>query len=292
MPGPRPEQLGTTEYPLAVRLILADTQAIFSAGVRKILTPDQGIRIVAQTDSLGQTLAAVSKIPADVLLFESRLSSAPAEAVSEILKRAPLLKIVVLVSEESEQETLDLFRRGVRGIATRSIGPELLVRCMRKVAEGETWLGNRGVNWVMQAFRRQAAQLVAAPPKTRLSEKELIIISGVAHGLRNKDIAREIGTTEQVIKNSLRKIYEKLEISDRLELALYCVHQRLLDKQGGPLPLLAPPAEPRPESPIENVISSAPAENALEVLRPAQSAKTNQPLSPGRPARARKSGSR
>lgn len=282
MPGPRPEQLGTTEYPLPVRLILADTQAIFSAGVRKILTPEQGIRIVAQTGSLGETLAAVSKIPADVLLVESRLSPAPPEAVSEILKRAPLLKIVVLVSEQDEQETVDLLRRGARGIATRSIGPELLLRCMRKVTEGEIWLDHRGVDWVLQAFRKQSAQLMSAPPKMRLSEKELIIISGVAHGMRNKDIAHEIGTTEQVIKNYLRKIYEKLKISDRLELALYCVHQRLLEREGGPLPSL--PADAASDAAAETPGNSSGRTNGFEGVRPT-AAKTGKTPPVSRPLR-------
>lgn len=63
----------------------------------------------------------------------------------------------------------------------------------------------------------------------RLSDKEMLIISGVTQGLKNKDIAREVGTTEQVVKNYLRKIYDKLQVSDRLELALYSMHHRLLD---------------------------------------------------------------
>src|SRR5438094_110534 len=63
------------------------------------------------------------------------------------------------------------------------------------------------------------------------SEKELAIISFVTQGMRNKEIASEVGTTEQVIKNYLRKIYDKLGVSDRLELALYCIHHQLLKNQ-------------------------------------------------------------
>src|SRR5207302_8929635 len=104
-----------------------------------------------------------------------------------------------------------------------------------KVAAGETWLDNKGVNWMLEAYRSQAAQLTSPRPKARLSPKELSIISYVTQGMRNKEIASEVGTTEQVIKNYLRKIYDKLGVSDRLELALYCIHHQLLQNKQIPI---------------------------------------------------------
>jgi DNA-binding NarL/FixJ family response regulator len=221
-----------------IRVILADSQVIFRVGISKILTAEPGISVVAQAENLGQTLAAVSKFPAEVLLFEDGLSPNPPEAVTEVLKRATNLCVIVLAAEMNERDTVDYLRRGVRGIVHRTINPELLVRCVQKVFTGEIWLDNRGINWVLKAFRTQSAQLRAADPKHRLSEKEMLIISGVTQGMRNRDIAQEIGTTEQVVKNYLRKIYDKLGIGDRLELALYTVHQRLLE---------GPRAVPQPE---------------------------------------------
>jgi DNA-binding NarL/FixJ family response regulator len=213
-----------------VRVILADSQAIFRVGISKILAAEPGIRVVAQVETLGQTLHALASVGADVLLMEAALSPTSAEAFSEVLKRAPNLCVVAIVAEVAEADTVEFLRRGVRGIITRAIAPELLVRCVRKVFEGETWLDNRGINWVIKAFRTQAAQLRSTDPRHRLSQKEMLIISGVTQGLRNKDIAQEIGTTEQVVKNYLRKIYDKLGINDRLELALFTVHQRLLER--------------------------------------------------------------
>ncbi len=110
----------------------------------------------------------------------------------------------------------------------RSVSPELLVRCVRKVSAGETWLDNQGVNWIIDAYRSQA-QLGGGKQALRFSEKEMLIISGVTQGLKNKDIAVQVGTTEQVVKNYLRKIYDKLGVADRLELALYSMHRKLLD---------------------------------------------------------------
>src|ERR1017187_4300918 len=224
------------EYSLApetarIRIILADSEAIFRMGMARIFSVESDLDVVAQTDTLTQTLSAVAETPADVILFEAGLSATPAEAVSEVARRAVLLaaKLILVTQPAGEQETVDYLRRGVRGILTRTVSPELLVRCVRKVAAGETWLDKQGVNWVIQAYRSQALQGNAPKQQLRLSEKEMLIISGVTQGLKNKDIAREVGTTEQVVKNYLRKIYDKLQVTDRLELALYSMHHRLMD---------------------------------------------------------------
>lgn len=226
-----------------IRIILADSEAIFRMGMARIFSGESDLDVVAQTDTLLQTLSAVAEMPADVILFEAGLSPTPAEAVSEVARRAvlPATKLILVTQPAGEQETVDYLRRGVRGILTRTVSPELLVRCVRKVAAGETWLDKQGVNWVIQAYRSQALQSSAPKQQLRLSEKEMLIISGVTQGLKNKDIAREVGTTEQVVKNYLRKIYDKLQVTDRLELALYSMHHRLLD---GYIP--RPAREPRP----------------------------------------------
>lgn len=231
-----------------VRLIVADSEAIFRVGMGKIFALEKDLEVVAQTDTLQQTLGAASTTPADVILFEAGLSPNPADSISEVIRRAqPGTKVIIVAHRTGEEETVDFLRRGVRGILTRSVSPDLLVRCVRKVAAGETWLDNQAINWVIEAYRVQAEQGTSPKHQLRLSEKEMMIIGGVTQGLKNKDIAQEVGTTEQVVKNYLRKIYDKLGVSDRLELALYSMHRRLLD---GYVPLSArgvpPPATSGP----------------------------------------------
>lgn len=222
--------LSSEGKPVPIRVIVSDSEAIFRVGMGKIFALEKDLDVVAQTDSLQQTLNTVSTTPADVILFEAGLSPNPADSVSEVMRRAqPGTRIIVISHFTGEEETVDYLRRGVRGILTRSVSPDLLVRCVRKVASGETWLDNQGVNWVIEAYRNQAEHGVSPKQQLRLSEKEMMIIGGVTQGLKNKDIALEVGTTEQVVKNYLRKIYDKLGVSDRLELALYSMHRRLLD---------------------------------------------------------------
>lgn len=236
-----------------IRVILADSQAIFRAGLRKIFALEDDIRVVGQAETLPQTQSAVTKFSADVLIFESALAANPVEAVTELLRQAPEIKIVVVTPASDEQLTLDLFRRGAHGILSREVEPEVLVDCLRKVAAGEPWLENQAVHWVMEAFRGHNLRPSGARPKVQLTPKETLIVSCVTQGMKNKEIAIRVGTTEQVVKNYLRKVYDKLGVADRLELALYCLSHHVVDGvKPPPIPATAAPAESTPTAPVAN----------------------------------------
>jgi DNA-binding NarL/FixJ family response regulator len=223
-------------------VILADTQAIFRAGLRKIFALEDDIRVVGQAETLAQTQSAVTKFSADVLLFESALAANPVEAVTELLRQSPQMKIVVVTPVADEQLTLDLFRRGAHGILSREVEPELLIDCLRKVASGQPWLETQAIHWVMEAYRGHNLRPSGARPKVQLTPKETLIVSCVTQGMKNKEIAIRVGTTEQVVKNYLRKVYDKLGVADRLELALYCLSHHVVD---GVKPPAIPSAAPR-----------------------------------------------
>jgi DNA-binding NarL/FixJ family response regulator len=214
--------------PGAIRIILADSQAIYRVGIRKIFALEDDLRVVAQADSIENLRLAVERYPTDIVLLEGSMLAGTTNVIPELLRVAPEMKLIVQAVQADENHTVELYRRGVRGIISRSISPDLLVRCVRRIAAGETWIDNQSVNWVIEAYRSQAAALVSPRTQPRLSPKEMAIITCITQGKRNKEIAFQLGTTEQVIKNYLRKIYDKLGVSDRLELALYCLHNKII----------------------------------------------------------------
>ena len=226
--APDGEIVDAPAKPGAVRIILADSQAIYRVGIRKVFALEDDLRVVAQADSLENLRSAIERYPTDIVLLEGSLLAGTANAIPELLRAAPDVKLIVQAVAADENHTVELYRRGVRGIISRSISPDLLVRCVRRIAAGETWIDNQSVNWVIEAYRSQAASLVSPRNQPRLSPKEMSIITCITQGKRNKEIAFQLGTTEQVIKNYLRKVYDKLGVSDRLELALYCLHNKII----------------------------------------------------------------
>jgi two-component system, NarL family, nitrate/nitrite response regulator NarL len=225
-----PNLLTGSDKPDAIRLVLADSQAIYRAGISKILALEDDIQVVAQADSLEQLRIVIERHPANVVLVESELLAGDnaAYVIPELLRIAPNANLIVQNVTSDERQTVELVRRGVRGIISRSISPDLLIRCVRRVAAGETWIDDQALNWVIEDYRVRAAALLNPNSQVHLSPKEKAVITGITRGLRNKEIAFEIGTSEQVIKNYLRKIYDKLGVEDRLELALYCLHNKMI----------------------------------------------------------------
>jgi two-component system nitrate/nitrite response regulator NarL len=253
-----------------IRVILADTQAIFRAGLRKIFALEDDIRVVGQAETLSQTQSAVTKFSADILIFESALAPNPVEVVTELLRHSPQLKIVVVTPGSDEQLTLDLFRRGAHGILSREVEPEILVECLRKVASGEPWLENQAIHWVMEAYRGHNLRPSGARPKVQLTPKETLIVSCVTQGMKNKEIAVRVGTTEQVVKNYLRKVYDKLGVADRLELALYCLSHHVVDG-------VKPPPVPTTARQPDDSVKAASARAAAGATIPSSSAAGSTP---------------
>ncbi len=226
------EGLEPEESKGTIRLILADTQAIFRAGLRKIFALEDDIRVVGQAESLSQTLSSIQKFSADILVFEAALTPNPPDTVSDILRQCGNCRLVVVLQEPDQEMTLELFRRGAHAVVSREVEPEMLVDCLRKVSQGQPWLEARAIGWVLEAYRTQGIRPAGSRSKVQLTPKESLIVSCVTQGMKNKEIALRVGTTEQVVKNYLRKVYDKLGVADRLELALYCLNHRVAQKDG------------------------------------------------------------
>jgi len=256
-----------------VRVIVADTQAIFRAGLRKVFALEDDIRVVGQAETLVQAQSAVKKFSSDVVIFEAALSPNPVEAVADLIRQNPQMRIVVVTPSPDEELTLELFRRGAHGIVSREVEPELLVDCLRRVAAGETWLESQAVHWVMAAYRNQNNRPAGARPKVQLTPKETLIVSCVTQGMKNKEIALRVGTTEQVVKNYLRKVYDKLGVADRLELALYCLNHHVVDNTKVP----ALPASPTNGSGAKAAAAAAGASGSTSTASSTPDSTTNSP---------------
>jgi DNA-binding NarL/FixJ family response regulator len=224
----------------AILIILAHSQAVYRVGILQVLSSEIDMRVVARPNTLEKVQWAVERFfdqsqtqgasPRSIILLEGNIISGMVNAISELVRRAPQAKIIAQLDEKDEANAVELYLRGVRGIIPRSVSPDLLVKCIRKVAAGETWIDNQSVNRLIEAYQAETTKPRNQPP---LSPKELAIITCITQGARNKDIASQLRTTEQVIKNYLRKLYDKLGVSDRIELALYGLGNQLDEKKSG-----------------------------------------------------------
>jgi DNA-binding NarL/FixJ family response regulator len=200
------------------RLILADNQAIFRAGAARVLALEDDMRIVAQCEDAAKLFTAVDALRGSVLVVSTSLRL----DLRDLLARARSAgSRTILVSENTEQIADDL--AGLfDGVLCRNVTGSVLVDCVRRVALGQRFVQRSNVTTM------QTADSVGSRVRDRLTPKEMQIVALIVQGCKNKDIATQLGTKEQVIKNYLRSIYDKTGVSDRLELALFTIHHRAL----------------------------------------------------------------
>jgi DNA-binding NarL/FixJ family response regulator len=202
-----------------LKIILADNQAIFRAGAAKVLAVEDDLRVVAQVQVADQLLPSIDKLrPAVVLLSADFHPETP-----QVLEAAKAAKARSVIIAENGADCRKFVEAGASGAVFRSVTGTELVQCVRRVAKGETVLPQ-----TVATAEAAENDLVGARVRDRLTQKELKIVALIVQGYKNKDIATELGTTEQVIKNYLRNVYDKIGVSDRLELALFTIHHRIL----------------------------------------------------------------
>ncbi len=201
------------------KIILGDSQAIFRAGMAKVLAVEENFRIVAQCPDLEHLIHAMQTLPASVILVAANLRP-DFGAVLDHARRMKAHTIIIAENSDSAEEYTSL---GAHGVVYRNINGPALVDCLRSVIKGETW-----VQATAASLESALDDMVGQRVRDRLTPKELKIVALIVQGCKNKEIAMRLGTTEQVIKNYLRSIYDKTGVSDRLELALFTIHHRTL----------------------------------------------------------------
>ena len=200
------------------RIILADNQAIFRAGAARVLALEEDMRIVAQCDDLGRLMNALDSHRNAILLFSCSMQL-DARAVIERAKAAGTR--IILVAENGWESGEELARE-LDGLIFRNVPGVDLLDCIRRVGAGQRCVQHSNVTSIL------AQDTVGARVRDRLTPKEIQIVALIVQGCKNKHIATQLGTKEQVIKNYLRSIYDKTGVSDRLELALFTIHHRVL----------------------------------------------------------------
>ncbi|MGH9607089.1 MAG: response regulator transcription factor [Terracidiphilus sp.] len=201
------------------KIILADSQAIFRAGTAKVLAMDEDLRIIAQCSDLERMYHAVTTFPGAIVMVAASLR--PEFARLKILFETMSSRGIVIA--ENNEPAAPYLQQGFRGVVFRSINGPALVECVRRVGAGDTWLPP-------QLVQNNAPEedMVGTRVRDRLTPKEMRIVALIVQGCKNREIASRLKTTEQVIKNYLRSIYDKTGVSDRLELALFTIHHRVL----------------------------------------------------------------
>ena len=219
-----------TKAKQAIRILVADDHAIFRDGLRKLLEGADDVQIVGEASNGVECTKMLAKLKPDILLLDLRMPEKDGLGVLEEVNFDSLpTRVIVLTAAEDDRDVVRAMRLGARGVVLKQSASDLLLKSIRKVSDGEIWLDNRMTAEVIDAFKK-SAEAGQRREKPLLSDREKEIVQLVAQGFRNREIGEKLFISEQTVKNHLHNIFDKLGVSDRLELALYAIHHRLIDQ--------------------------------------------------------------
>ena len=220
-----------------IRVLIADREGIFRFGLQKLFAVEDDLRVVAQAQSASQLIELTKSLRPQLYFIQAEIiTEADGNLLGDIRRELPKCKIVVTSSSIAvEDEGMKFIQLGASGIILKSVEPSLFVKCARKVVwEDEVWLPRQQVARIAKIAETNTSRPLR--PVDTLTHREKTIISYLMQGWRNREIAQHLSITEQTVKNHLRSIYDKVGVSDRLELVLYAIHQKMA------LPPVEPPA--------------------------------------------------
>jgi two-component system nitrate/nitrite response regulator NarL len=216
-----------------VRIVLADDHPIVRDGLKKLLQLEEDFEVVGEAGDGREVLDKVHELDPDVLLLDLRMPNldglSALQALQQTNKRT---RVIILTASEDKNEFVQAMKLGCSGIVLKQTAPDLIVKSIRKVHSGEIWLDSLTTAAVMRQFSTGLEGSGGAGggkgrERSPLSAREREIVALVAQGYKNKEMAEKMFISEQTVKNHLHNIFDKLGVSDRLELALYAIHKGL-----------------------------------------------------------------
>lgn len=193
-------------------IIIADDHPIVLSGVEAVLA-NAGHHIAGRADS-GET--ALSAEGGDLFLLDLRMPRGSGLDVLRTLRRKgdnrPVILMMASIDNGSLREALEL---GVKGVLLKGSAPAQLIMCIEQVLKGQRWMDPTLFDQALTASNASAGN-----PLAQLSTRELAIVRLVVEGMRNRDIGQRLGMTEGNVKVTLHRVYERLGVSNRVELAM------------------------------------------------------------------------
>jgi len=203
-----------------IRLIIADDHAIFRDGLRRLLATQPDFQVIGEASDGKEAISLAQSMKPDVLLLDLAMPRVPGmEVLRELSRQEMPVRTILLTAAIQPFAVTSALQLGARGIVLKASPPEMLLKSIRSVHEGQFWVGSEPVSsW---------AKPGQSTSGFGLTSREVEIISAIKKGSSNREIAGQLAISEETVKRHLSNIYGKLGVSSRLELAVLASEQHL-----------------------------------------------------------------
>jgi DNA-binding NarL/FixJ family response regulator len=195
----------------------------------ELARPRHRINVVASITSQSEIFRSLDADPVDIALINENLEECcylGFQILAKLRESYPKTRVILLLKSAPHDLVVDAFRGGVKGVFCRTETPEALGKCVRAVHSGQIWVNSNQLHFVLEELvKAKPLRVVDCLGRRLLTKRQDEVVNLVAEGLPNSQVARKLGLTEHTVNNYLFRIYDKLGISSRTELALYALKQ-------------------------------------------------------------------
>jgi DNA-binding NarL/FixJ family response regulator len=214
-----------------IRVVVVDDQELFRRGLIMLVSAEDDIDVVGEASDGDEAAELAASTVPDVVLMDVRMPKRSGiEACRTIKQLAPSAKIIMLTVSDEEGDLYDAIKNGASGYLLKDASIDQVAQAIRVVADGQSLISPSMAAKLLEEFK--TISTVGSKPDVimpKLTDRELEVLNLVAHGLNNREIARDLYISENTVKNHVRNILEKLQLHSRMEAVMYAVREKLLD---------------------------------------------------------------
>lgn len=210
-------------------ILIVDDHAMFREALRTLLETDPSLRVVGEAGDGREAIRLAGELRPDLILLDLRMpGTSGLQALREIACITPSIRTLLLTAELGESDAVEALRLGAKGVVMKESLPEVLFESIRAVMAGQYWVGRDCVADLIRTVRERRAQseLETRDPSLGLTARERQVVAAIVVGCTNADIAEKFAISSKTVKHHLTKVFDKLGVSNRLELALFAVRRR------------------------------------------------------------------
>jgi NarL family two-component system response regulator LiaR len=207
-----------------IRIAIIDDHAVVRQGVRFLLEQQPDMEVVGESKDGVQGVAMVASLAPDIALLDLLMPRMDGlAAIREIRHLAPATQVIVLTSYYEDERVFSAIKAGALSYLLKDVSPEELVEAVRAAARGESVLHPIVAGRILREIQQQSQ-----PPLNELTPRELDVLTRIARGLSNHEIANELTISEPTVRTHVANILSKLHLADRTQAAIYALQKRLV----------------------------------------------------------------
>jgi DNA-binding NarL/FixJ family response regulator len=213
-----------------VRLLIVDDHELFRAGLVRLLASQPDFQVVGEATDAEDGIRQAALLQPDVVLLDVVMPGrAGLEVLGEIAAISPC-RVLLLTAEIDRRDIAEALRLGARGVVLKHSGAILLYKAIRAIMTGQYWVTHESVSDLVQLLR-QAGARNGGPAKFGLTPRELQIVSAIVAGCSNREISQQFAVSADTVKHHVSNIFDKLGVSNRVELTLFAIDHKLVDRE-------------------------------------------------------------